>query len=148
MKVNQFEQSILIQTPIETAFAFLVDFQNLKQLQPFVTRVNTTPTNKKNVVRLEVTERIVMFGFLPVNTTVPSIVHILPEESRIRFETKAFPKIHIQNEFSLQNDVGQTRVVEKATFICPSYVERFAFKQFTFAHHKMFAQLKMQLEER
>jgi hypothetical protein len=128
-------------------FAYLVDFQNLKQLQPFVVRVNTTPTEQENVVRLEVTERILVFGFFPVNTTFPSIAHILPDESRIRFETKAFPKIHIQNEFVLHKDREQTRVEEKATFTCPSYMERFAFQQFTYAHHKMFAQLKVQLEK-
>jgi hypothetical protein len=141
------EQSILIQTPIEAAFAYLIDFQNLKQLQPFVVRVKTTPIEQENVVRLEVTERILVFGFFPVYTTFPSIAHIIPEESRISFETKAFPRILIQNEFVFHKYGEQTRVEEKATFACPSYVEKFAFQQFTYAHRKMFVQLKVMLEK-
>lgn len=147
MKINQFEQSILIQTRIETAFAYLVDFQNHKRLQPFIVRVNTSPTEQENVVRLEVTERILVFGFFPVYITFPSIAYILSDEFRIRFETKVFPRILIQNEFVFLNDHEQTRVEEKATFTCPSYVEKFAFQKFVYAHHQMLAQLKLQLEK-
>jgi hypothetical protein len=147
LKVNQFEQSILIQAPIEAAFNYLIDFQNHKKLQPFIVRMNSYPTEHENVVSLEVTERILVLGFFPVYITFPSIVHILPDEARISFETKVFPKILIQSEFILHNGKEQTCVEEKATFTCPAYLEKFAFQKFVYAHNQMLAQLKVQLEK-
>ncbi|WP_308640050.1 SRPBCC family protein [Paenibacillus silvisoli] len=145
--MNPFQQAIRIQAPIDTVFALLADFQNIKRLHPLVVRVHVTRLEQPNTVRLDVKDRINMLGFIPIYTSYQSVAQVHKEEFRIRFETKASPNIRIQSEYNLRAEGEFTLVEEKASFTCPSYVERFAFQQFISSHHSMFAQLKAILEK-
>jgi hypothetical protein len=143
------EQSIRIAVPADVVFAHLSDPMSYLGLQPLlasVTEITDARTAAEGARRFRSTEIVRLLGVLPYRNRITWRMQVRPQERRIEFETRSFPRIRLEAAYTLISEGPVSVVTDTVRIDCPRWLRGFVGAQATAAHAALLANLKARLE--
>ncbi|WNR44031.1 SRPBCC family protein [Paenibacillus roseipurpureus] len=146
MKRLTFHNSITILASAAEVYAYLINPMHLPDLHPLIIGVNPLPSERPGSKRVEIQDKIMLFGRLPFYKKYEASFTPVEENRKLILETFTSPGIHITNTIVLEELGNETLVEERVSIEVSALLAKFVMKQIEFSHVEMLHALKKKLE--